>query len=593
MISSSSSSLSASRALLWWLALVVTYLGALVSLTASAWFRPGWVIGHPESDVWKHLWGDAWLISSLTEAWPVPLHNDLLWFPDGGLLYNLDPLTGFLASTLAPILGLVPAHNAIQGSSIVIGALAAYLLARHLTGDSAASAVAGAVYGFSAHIQGTVLSSGIGEAAHIAWLPLATLALLHVLEHPGWWRVALLAGSLFLAALGSWYYGLVTGLICAIVVIVWLARQLVRRTGSPRGWLVPLARVALGVALAGVMILPFANAFLVSLDPGSSLHHGQGGPVQFEELVPTASLAVASLTDFLAPGFRVQTQVDRLIFSSHLGFIPVTLAAFALITNPRRTWWLCAGALFSLLICLGPVVYLDRTTALVINPLFVALATLVPYFELVSNLDRVQVALSLCVALMATFGAGALFSAFGFQGRRRLTLGLLLAAVVIAEANASSMLGFPLPASDTRTPGIYDILKRQDAGAILELPAHRGPGGKAFWYQVRHGRPLLFNLDNMPTPSLADNRFLLALMPPPVIVDNSPGHGPWTPTEGDLEHGRRGLVEQGYTHAVLTAGQVAEQRYRAVYQVLETCCGPSIAEDPDRGIRIYSLLDER
>ncbi len=578
--------MSSRRALPWCLALAGTYIGALVALTAPAWFQPGRAIGHADSDVWKHLWGDAWLMRDLGQAWPVPLETEMLWFPDGGLLYNLDPITGFLACLLAPLLGLVTAHNAIQGACLVGGAIAAYLLARRLTGDAAVSAVAGAVYGFSAHLQGAVLASGIGEAAHVAWMPLAVLALLEVLEKPGWWRTLPLGLCLFLSALASWYYGLVAGLACTVVVVAWAAPRL---RSEPRALAAPLTRALLGAGLGILLILPFASAFVASLDPSTTLHGSQGAEVALEDLLPSGSVAVASLADFLAPGYRVQTTADMLFFSSHVGFVPATLALFALLTGQRRAGLLGLAALLAAAICLGPVIHFDRDTALVTNPVFAAMGALVPRFELVRNLERVQVALTLCLALLAALGLKSLLGAFPMERRWRLGVGLTVALLVVAEANLSSGLGLPLPTADAEVPPVYGALAQDDAGAILELPAHDGPGGLPFWYQVQHGSPLPMNLDNSPAPALRGNHLLAALMPGPAFARYFRRSRMGEPTDEELERGRLALLEQGYTHAVLTDGRVGEQLYDHVQDVLGACCGEPIAEDPDRGISIYRL----
>jgi len=569
--------------------LVATYLAALLALTAPAWFLPGRAIGHADSDVWKHLWGDAWLMRDLGSAWPVPLETHQIWFPDGGLLYNLDPITGYLCCLLAPLLGLVPAHNLVQGLSLVGGALAVYLLARRLTGDPAAAAAAGAVYGFSAHLQGAVLTSGIGEAAHVAWIPLAVLALLEVLERPGWWRALPLGLCLFLSALASWYYGLVAGLACSAVTIGWLATRLGPGEGGLRAALPALARAALGAGVAAVLIAPFVAAFLASLDPATSLHGTQGAAVSMDDLMPTSSLAVASLTDFLAPGHRIQTTADKLFLSSHVGFLPLTLAVFAIVTGQRRAWGLTIAALLAALVCLGPMIHVDRATALAPNPVFAALLAVVPRFELVRNLERAQVALTLCLALLAAVGLRALLDAFRLEGRRRMATGLVLALVLVAEANASSRLGFPLPTADAEVPPVYDQLLEEDVGAILALPTHDGPGGLPFWYQVHHGRPLPMNLDNSPAPALRDNPLLAALMPGAAFSRYFQRGRMGEPTEQELEAGRLGLIEQGYTHAVLTDGLVGESLYNTVRETLEASCGEPIATDDGRGIDIYSL----
>ncbi len=235
------------------------------------------------------------------------------------------------------------------------------------------------------------------------------------------------------------------------------------------------------------------------------------------------------------------------------------------------------------------MIHADRATALAPNPVFAGLLAVVPRFELVRNLERAQVALTLCLALLAAVGLRALMDAFRLEGRHRLATGLVLALVLVAEANASSRLGFPLPAADAEVPPVYDFLLEDGVGAIIELPAHDGPGGLPFWYQVHHGRPLPMNLDNSPAPALRDNALLAALMPGAAFSRYFQRNRMGEPTEQELEAGRLGLLERGYTHAVLTDGQVGEPLYNRVRGVLEATCGEPIATDTGRGIDIFSL----
>jgi hypothetical protein len=576
----------------WWAALILCFTGVLALLTAPAWFLPGRTLGHAESDIWKHLWGDAWMRASLPSQLPVPIETDLIWFPDGGLLYNLDPISGYASWLLSPLAGLVTAHNLIQALALLGGALAAYLLARRLTGDPAASAVAGAVYGFSAHIQGAVLASGIGETAHIAWIPLAILLLLELLEKGGWWRASLLGISLWLCALASWYYGLVAGLSCTAVLGAWLALRLSRRLrrDDPLPVLVPVAWVGAAVLLAGALTLPFAQAFLASLDPERALHGSQGASVPIEDLLPSSAWAVATLSDFLRPGHRIQGTVDRLFFCNHLGFTAGALALFALLSAQRRAGRIALGGLAAALVCLGPVIHLDRATPLMPNPLFEALLKVWPGFDLVRNLERAQVAVSLCVALLAALGLAALLDVFEQRGWRRRGLGLGLAALVALEANLVSGLGLPLPTASTQLDGVHQLLLDDpEPYAILELPLHDGPGGEPFWHQALHGHPLPMNLDNSPAPSLRGNRMMSALMPDVAFSRYYAALRLRGPTPEELEAARGELVQLGYRYAVLSEGPEPERRLDELRAVLEAACGAPVAVDSEQGVSLYAL----
>ncbi len=578
----------------WRAALGLTYAGGLLALTAPAWLPPGArAIGHPDSDVWRHLWGDAWFVRELGSAWPVPLATDLLWFPDGGWLYNLDPLTGLGVWPLAPLFGLVVAHNAVQLGALLAGAVATYLLARRWF-DGPAAAVAGAVYAFSAHLQGAVLASGIGETAHVAWIPLALLALVKVTDGGGWRWAAAAGGSLALAAIGSWYYGLVAGLAAVGWVLFWGARALRDRSPTRAAPLPVLLRLAAAAALAALLVAPFAAAFRLSLDPSHALHDVAVVGVLEEDLLPRYNVAVASLRDYVVPGEpRVDSARDRLTLGHHPGFLPLLLALAALVARRPGARPLALAALVPLALTLGRVIHLDAETPLAPNPVFLAFEALSPGGGMVRNLERLQVGFTLCLALLAAAGAGWLFELYGLRGRARAAAGLLLSVVVIAEACWVSGLGFPLPTADARIAPLYrDLAAEEGEFAILELPHTDGPGGRPFWHQTVHVRPLPYNFEGQVTPGLSDNPLVSALIPDRAfhLHFDRLRHGG---SDGELESGRLGLVRAGFRYAVVTdrPGDGDLVTVSSVQRLLERAAGPPVAEDPERGLTLYDLRD--
>ena len=572
-----------------WLPLVSLFTALGVALSAPAWLDPLRVMGHPESDVWKHLWGDDWFLRELGTAWPVPIRTMRLWAPDGGLLYNLDPLTGAACRLLAPWSGLVLAHDLAQLGALVLGALAATALAHRLVADRAAALLAGAIYGFSAHIQAGVFASGIGETAHIAWLPLSLWLVLAVLQRPRWWLGALLSLCLFLSALGSWYYGMATSLAASALVLAWLGGRLsTRRRGQS---LAPLWRplvmllVAAGLALAGV--LPFARVFAQTLSDPAALHGLGGEAVAGLDFTPSRSFAVATLRDFLVPGARVQASVDRLFFSNHPGFIPLALAGFATLVPVRRARALAVGALLAASLSLGPDIWWDRSTILGVNPPFRLLQLVWPRFEMVRNLERFQVAFTLCLALLASMGWRRLLDIYGLEGMRRQGLAVALAVMVVLEANAVTGLGLPLPTADTRASPLLTALAG-DTGefAVLELPIQADSGGLPFWHQVIHGRGLPMNMDGSPAPSLRDNYLLSRLMPDEAfgryfLLQRKRRYTPFA-----LEEGRQGLVDAGFRYVLL--GEDGSDTQRAL---LDLVCGSPLAVDTDFGLSLYGLQE--
>lgn len=566
----------------WWAPAASLFTLAALLLTAPAWLEPGTVVlGHADSDAWKHLWGDAWFVRELGSALPVPTRTDQLWAPDGGVLYNLDPLTGLGVAVLSPLLGIVLAHDLVQVAAVVLGAVGATLLAREVTGDHGSAAVAGAVYGFSAHLQAAVFASGIGETAHVGFIPLSVWAALRVL---GGQRAmaAPMAAFLALSAIGSWYYGTVTSLVATVVVIAVLIPRLRR---GERPW-DRLGALVLGVVGALVLVAPFAWAFLGTF--GEEQLHGVGavGTVA-EEFDPSHSFAVATLRDLLVPGHRIQDRVDLLFFSNHPGFIVPALALLAAFAGTGRARAIAAATALAGLLVLGPTVHLDRGLPLAPNPPFRLLQSVWPAFDMVRNIERLQVAFTLGLGVLGAQGLAWLGDRWALRGRLRTGIGLLLAAVVIIEGNLVSGLGAPLPTASTRVSPVFDRIGEESGDfAVIQLPADDTAGGRPFWQQVHHRRPLPMNLDGSPAPSLRDNALLSALMPDPAHNRHFMGLRLGTVDDATLRSEGARLHASGFRYVLLDESEGVQPGLEAI---LQRCCGEPVDADAAAALRVWAL----
>ena len=228
------------------------------------------------------------------------------------------------------------------------------------------------------------------------------------------------------------------------------------------------------------------------------------------------SFAVATLRDLFVPGHRIQDRVDLLFFSNHPGFLIPAIALLGIFAGVGRSRVIAVATLLAGMLVLGPTIHLDRGVPLAPNPPFRVLQAFWPSFDMVRNIERLQVAFSLGLAVLGAQGLAWLADRWQFTGRRRWSVGLGLAAIVIVEGNLVSGLGAPLPTAPTAVSPVFDrIAESTDSFAVIHLPADDTAGGRPFWQQVRHGRPLPMNLDGSPAPALRDNALLSALMPDP------------------------------------------------------------------------------
>lgn len=179
-----------------------------------------YIVGHMESDVWKHLWGFWWVRRRLIQDCVLPLHTFLLNFPYGGALYFIDSLNGVLSVPLQSFLSIVQTFNTIVIFNLVLAASGTYVLVKGMTAHRAAAFSAGAVYAFSAYM-GSSIASGITESINIGYLPFFCHYFMCQFRTRSY-KDAFLAALFFsLNTLGCWYFG-TFAVLFAVFYYVWL-----------------------------------------------------------------------------------------------------------------------------------------------------------------------------------------------------------------------------------------------------------------------------------------------------------------------------------------------------------------------------------
>jgi len=156
------------------------------------------------------------------EGYDVPWVRGLASLPSSALLYGL-----------ALCLGPVAAYNVFAVLAFPLTGIATFLLARRLSGDAVAAAVAGFAFAFFPYA--TIKGFGHYELAHGWVLVLALWRLLVLTERPSM-RNGVFAGLAAIFAM-SWtpYFILLTGVMFAVVVTWALVGAILHRT-LPMSW---------------------------------------------------------------------------------------------------------------------------------------------------------------------------------------------------------------------------------------------------------------------------------------------------------------------------------------------------------------------
>jgi len=213
-------------------------------------------------------------------------------------------------------------YNYLFLLGMFLSALAAWSLARHVTGDPAASLLAGLVYAF--------VPWRLSQIPHVqfqwgAFLPLLLLFLLRWLD-AGRRRDLVLFGVFFAwNALTNVHYALFAGIL-VVVVLGWEALT--------TGWRAAARRIRaslLAVAIAGVVALPF----YVPYARAAKLYgmRRSVGEMEFYSARPSAFLVAGSQNKLWAPLTQKWARPEGELFP---GLLPLALAASAFFPLRRR-----------------------------------------------------------------------------------------------------------------------------------------------------------------------------------------------------------------------------------------------------------------
>ena len=234
----------------------------------------------PGSDTWAYdeytfLWNIWTFKHALIDGLRSPLTTDLIFFPVGmGLvMYTFNLVAAAVALPIHLATNNIPlSYNLVNLLSSVLGGYGTFLLVRYLLRRqpghsrqqsfivSASAVLAGLVYAFAAS-RSIYLALGHTMIVTTQWVPFFALYFVRLLDR---WRThdALLAGLfLALALLTDMLYGVLLGLIAAVLLVDWWLRdrKARRAAGDARpgttGWQ-RLGKLALMAALAALLSAP-------------------------------------------------------------------------------------------------------------------------------------------------------------------------------------------------------------------------------------------------------------------------------------------------------------------------------------------------
>lgn len=394
-------------------------------------------------DVYFNMWRFAWVAHALSTA-PSRFFEGNIFYPERRTLTFSDamPVEAVLA---APMLwaGVPPVlvHNVMLLAGIVLSAAGIFVLARSLTGSSAAGVAAGIVFGFAPYRFEHYMHM---ELQWTVWVPWAFWAAHRAIE-TGKARYGAAAGTFVaLQFLSSIYYGVFLATLLGLTGLLLLLGF--RRERVKKG----LVALAIGGALSIALAAPYATIYLATRE-----HVGERSQDEIVRFSAHATNYTIATTGNYLYGARSEPagRPERRLFP---GILPVLLAVVGLLlVRPSNE----AIALLVTLVAAFEMSLGMRGYS------YAFLYDHVPVFTALRAPARLGVFVLFFLGLLAAYGYAALERSMGRWGKRALAG--TVCAVLMLEYWVAPLRLVPYP---NAAPPLYAWLAQQPQGVVAELP---------------------------------------------------------------------------------------------------------------------------
>ena len=455
-------------------AAVTGILGALVVLMigpSSPWEA---ALGHPTSDMSDHIHGMWWVGQEiLAGRWPD--FSAQTHFPQGTPLWFPDPIGALMALALRP-LGPTLAYNGVIALQLWAAGLAGWAMCRDL-GASASGALLGGIFLLTSPYLLGLTHSGISEGLGLAWVALATWALLRAMgrapEDPNpALKQAVWAGlALMLVGLQSPVY-LVGVLILALVCALGPLRSIPQRT----------LRLSIILALAAPAMLWLRAQIERTLGPGNQVG-GSIAPGWAPEGLPATDLM-----GFIRPGAHYFPDTPALgnpgvLHVHYIGWIALVAAC----VGWRRAPWLRLPTLVIAVMCMGPMLTINGAHLPSLESPFLLPLSLIylegsPLHFVHHPYRLVAVALPLIAVLLA----------LGVSRLSPMWVGLIGLGMV-GESLLISPAPWPIQSTHIEAPAVYADLPQ---GPVMDWPPDGTDYNRRYLrWQMTHQRPIAYGVN--------------------------------------------------------------------------------------------------
>lgn len=467
-----------------WAAVVVLYVLMALVMTYPLVGQLSTHLPGIGDDLLVHYW-NGWRTKRVLTQGGDLFYSDLIFYPQGVtlLFHNISWYNIALWLLLEPLVGGVPAFNLVYLANLVLCGVGMYILARYLTGSTAAAFIAGLVYAFWPY---RLFEINHPNLITTQWLPLFLYYVMRVVREERKMRHALVA-AVFLALTGYARWQLLV--LAAILAGAYGVYSLVfeRRYWNLRVVVVFAVMGIVALALMSPVLYPMVRAQLTRAYP-EDLYFAHNIATQTDLLAyvipPHNHLLEKVFWDLI-----YTRDYERAWYSNtYLGYFVICLAVVG-VWKARRTTWFWGGLAFvTWLLAMGPALRFNKQVYENIPLPYVLVQDFFP-IKIMREEPRFNILLALPVAAMVAYGVVTLRDKVRKHVNLRYLPALFIGLVLLLSLD---YLQIPVKTFDTEISPFYDTLAEDPHEfALFNLPTGRDRSPFYMLCQTTHGKPIV------------------------------------------------------------------------------------------------------
>lgn len=470
-----------------YLLVLLAFAGLTVLMTWPVAARLSTHLAGGRDDLWVHQWTFWWIRQALREGLN-PFSTPYLYFPEGVSLtsHNIAWFNIALWLPLQAVVGRITAYNLQFLTVIMLNGFCMFLFAFAVTKSRVAAFVAGLIFGFWPY---TLSHYDHANMMVVFWVPLALLFLHQLLLKSAaaqnglhWWLILGAALSIAMIGISRWQL-----LIMSSPIIIAYTIYLITVTDnafSKRSILSLLIAFTIALLLMAPLAAPLLiDQFTRDFPADVFLDEPQWGRTDLlAYFIPSINnglwrTRVAAL---------YENFVVNQFYTPYLGYLSLLIALVGLVKRWQKTWlWLLLALLYFLL-ALGPVLAINGREYAQI-PMPYRLVEDWSLLRLLRRPDRLNIFLSLPLAILAAWGMEALMTAIHSPRRQKFVGGAIIVLILLAYS--------PIPFATTKPelPAWFETVRADKVEyAILDLPINDRSYDKWYMqYQTNHEKSLI------------------------------------------------------------------------------------------------------